>query len=126
MIDGAHHLAGRNIHQLETDDFSPAHVLTIAIGKMAREINLAARIVASLFLRINILKLHQYVFIILKAVFLHIERNEDAVDVEHEILRIHTVENIICDGEGDFSLHAVRLSELTYLIYVVTSYHTLL
>ncbi len=87
------------------------------------KIHLAAGIVASLLLRIDILKLHQYVLIVLKTVLLYIERHEDAVDVEHQILGIHTVENIICNGEGYLALHAMRLSQLTYLIYVVTSYH---
>ncbi len=37
----------------------------------------------------------------------------------YHILRFHTVEHIVGNGKGDFSLHAVGLSQLAYLINVV-------
>jgi hypothetical protein len=85
--------------------------------------HLAARIGTHLFLRIDVLELHQHILVVLKPVFLYIERHQDAVDVENEIIGIHTVEHIVGNGKGDFSLHAVGLSQLAYLINVVSSYH---
>ena len=93
---------------------------------MTREKDLATRIVACLLLSVDVLKLHEHILIVLEAILLQIERHEDAIDVEHQILSIHSVENIIGDGESYLALHTMRFAQLTYLIYFVSSYHTLL
>ena len=125
-VECSNQLSTYGIHQVETDDFCPSHVLSVAIRKMTREKDLATRIVACLLLGVDVLKLHEHILIVLEAILLQIERYEDAIDVEHQILSIHSVENIIGDGESNLALHTMRFAQLTYLIYFVSSYHTLL
>ena len=91
---------------------------------MAREKDLTSGIVARLLLRINILELHEHILIVLEAILLQIERHQDAIDVENEIFGIHTIKDIIGDGKGYLALHSMRLAQLTYLIYFVTSNHS--
>ena len=123
MVDGTNYLPRWHIDEMESDNLSPSHVLPIAIRQMTREEDLTARIVASLLLGINVLKLHQHRIIVFETILLHIERYENAINVEHQVLGIHSVEDIISNGKGNLSLHTMRLAQLTYFIYVVTSYH---
>ena len=123
MVDGTDRLSCWHIDEMESDDFRPSHVLPIAIRQMTREEDLTARIVASLLLGVDVLKLHQHRVIVLESVFLHIEWYKNAINVENQVLGIHSVEDIIGNGKGNLSLHTMRLAQLTYFIYVVTSYH---
>ena len=54
---------------------------------------------------------------------LHIEGHEDAVDKEHEIVGVDTVEHVVVEEERQLSLHSVRLANLANLIYLFLSYH---
>ena len=123
MVDGTDRLSCWHIDKMESDDFRPSHVLPIAVREMAGEEDLASRIVASLLLGVDVLKLHQHRIIVFETILLHIERYENAINVEHQVLGIHSVEDIISNGKGNLSLHTMRLAQLTYFIYVVTSYH---
>ena len=124
MVDDTHCLSSGAVHEREADNLRPRHVLPVTVGKMAGEIHLAACIVARLLLGVDVLKLHQHVLVVFESVLFHVERNEDAVDVEHQVVGVHTVEHVVGDGEGNLSLYPVRLAEFTYFIYFVASYHS--
>ena len=60
-----------------------------------RKVHVATRQFTCLLLAVDIFQFHQYHVVRPEAIFLYKERHQDAVDVEHKIISVDTVKDII-------------------------------
>ena len=91
---------------------------------LAREIDIATNVFASLLHRVDVAELYQYESVGTETIFLHEEGYEDAINVEDEIIGINTVKHIVIDLHRQLALHSVGLAHTSYLIYLLATYHT--
>ena len=91
--------------------------------QVAREIDVTTRQFAGTLLGIDIAELDESQIAVAKTVVVHKERHEDAIDLEHQILRLHTVEDVVVEMERHLSLYAMSLTQAAYLKNVFSLYH---
>ena len=98
---------------------------SIAVGLAAKKVDVAVGKLARPLHGVDVLELDEGGGVGAEAVFLHVERYEDAVDHQDEVFSIDTVEDVVVDLHGYLSMHAVGLAQPSNLVYFVLSDHVM-
>ena len=85
-------------------------------GECAWEIDVATGEFLCALLGIDVAELNEADGIVAETVFLHEKRYEDAIDVEHEIVGIDAVEDVIVELERHLAFDSVGLAQTANLV----------
>ena len=110
VLDDAHPLSAVCLEQLETLDLRIADVIGVVVRQAMGEEHLAVGQFACPFLGVDVAEFHQCAIVSVKAILLHEERDEDAVDFEDEVFRLHAVKHIVVEEEIHLALDTVGAS----------------
>ena len=125
VLNHANAFVGGSINDAEAHQHGENRHFVLSSGEVAGEIDVASRQLAGSLLSVHITELDKGQVAVAKAVFLHKERYQDAVDLQYQILALHAVENVVVEMEGHLALHAVRLAQTPYLKYLFFLNHLL-
>lgn len=106
-LDGTYGFTAVGIDELEAFYLGKTDVFRVIVGQTIREKDIAVGQFLCPFLRVDVAELHQGTIISMKPILLHEEWNEDAVNLQYEVIRLHAVKHVIIEEEIDLALDAV-------------------
>jgi len=100
----------------EAHEGCQGEVVVGLFGECAWEIDVATGEFLCALLSVDVAELNEANGVVAEAVFLHEERHEDAVDVEHEIVGIDAVEDVVVELERHLAFDSVGLAQTANLV----------
>ena len=118
--------AAANIDDGKTDERCQREVGVGLFGEGSGEVYVAAGEFLCALLGVDVAEFDQADGVVAETVFLHEEGYEDAVDVEHEIVGIDAVEDVVVELERHLAFDSVGFAQAADLIYFFLLNHIFL
>ena len=119
VVNGGNYPDGETVrrrHDGEANEGCQRQVVVGLFSECAWEIDVATGEFLCALLSVDVAELNEANGVVAETIFLHEKRYEDAVDVEHEIVGIDAVEDVVVELERHLAFDSVGLAQTANLV----------